>query len=193
MEHLKIQESEFSLLSGEEYSHPNQQIIHLLHLASRELPEREPDFAEKFSEISNEQAEGHENDFQSWYDDHKKDSFESSVDRMMKMITTLKRNIHKIQRKDVESYCRNQLISDSWIGEEAKEGILKKVAHQKKSMYRTEDKESSIDGYIGDQPIIIKPYLRTSDSSNDEVTKATTIYYKLNKDGLDLFYEFSKL
>ena len=192
MEHIQVKESEFSLLSGEEYSHPNQKIIHLLHLASKEMPEKEPDFASRFNEINSEQAEGHENDFYNWYGEKMMDSLEESTNRMMKTLTMLKKEIHKIHREDVERYCRSQLVSDSWIGEDAKEGILKKVAHEKKSLYRTGEMDSSIDGYIGDRPVIIKPYQRHHDDIEDEVTHATTIFYKLNTDGMDLFYEFSK-
>ena len=191
MEHIKVRESEFSLLSGEELSHPNQKIIHLLHLASRELPEKEPDFAEKFSEICNEQAEGHENEFNSWYEDHKASSFEESVSSMMQALIMLKKEIHKIDRKDVENYCRNQLITDSWIGKDAKEGILKIIAHEKKSFYSTGETGSSIDGFIGERPVIIKPYRRENNTSEDEVTHATSVFYKLNRDGIELFYEFN--
>ena len=112
---------------------------------------------------------------------------------MMKTLTMLKKEIHKIHREDVEQYCRNQLVSDSWIGEEAKEGILKKIALEKNTNYKTGEKDSSIDGYIGERPIIIRPYQRHHDDIEDEVTHATTVFYKLNEDGMDLFYEFSKL
>ena len=192
MEHITVQESEFSLLSGEEHSHPNEKIIHLLHLASKEMPQKEPDFANKFSEIVHEQGDGHENEFYNWYEDQKKDSLKESTDRMMSTLTMLKKEIHKIHREDVESYCRSQLLSDSWIGLDAKEGILKKIAMEKKTIYRTGEKDSSIDGYIGEKPVIIRPYQRHHDDIDDEVTHATTIFYRLNKDGMDLFYEFEK-
>lgn len=192
MELVKVQESEFSLLSGEEYCLPNQMIIHLLHLASRELPDKEPDFAEKFSEICNEQLEGNSNDFDNWYSEQKSDSLSEEVERMSKVLILLKKEIHKINRSDIENYCRNQLVTDSWIGEEAKEGILKKVAQERRSSYKTGEKDSSIDGYIGEQPVMIKPYQRNCDTSEDEVSHAATIFYKINRDGLELFYEFSK-
>jgi hypothetical protein len=157
------------------------------------MPTKEPDFAEKFSEIANEQSSNSENDFYTWYEDRKSDSLKNSTDRMMATLTMLKKEIHKIHREDVENYCQSQLLSDSWIGADAKEGILKKIAMEKKTLYRTDNSESSIDGYIGEQAVMIRPYQRHHDDIEDEVSQASTIFYKLNSDGVDLFYEFTKM
>jgi hypothetical protein len=193
MEHITVQESEFSLLSGEDFSLPNISIVHLLHLASKELPQKEPDFSDRFAEVYEEKSEGRENEFEAWYEESKKDSLTDTTERMMKVLMMLKKEIHKIHQSDVEDYCRSQLISDSWIGEDAKEGILKKIAMEKHTLYKTDYTESSIDGYIGGKPVIIRPYQRHHDDIEDEVTQATTIFYKLNSDGVDLYFEFEKV
>ena len=192
MKHTNIRHSEFAILSGEENCNSNELISHLLHLAAHELEPHEPDFANKFSEIHREQKEGNELDWNSWYNNKMQDSLGDEVQRMMNKLGDMKNILNKITRKNVLRYCHDMLITDSFIGEEAKKGIIKKLAMENKALYLISPEESSLDGYIGDCPIVIKPYIRNLDYMIDELTQVHTVYYKLHDDDIELIYELDE-
>ena len=190
MEHLKINESEFSLLSGEEFSHPSHKIVKLLELFNHELPEEQPDFAGRFIELSRNQSGESEDNLEDWYEKCKSDSFEKEVERMSDALKRFKEEIERITQSDIESFCRTHLVTSSWIGKHAKDAIIKKIADFHKTSYEIGRNNSLIDGYIGNEPVIIKPYSLKDNSSEDETTNAVNIFYKRNEDGLDLYYQF---
>lgn len=191
MEHMKIPHSEFSILSGEQHF-GDSIVTHLLHLAADELEPHEPDFANRFNEIYREKEAGSSLDWNSWYHNRMEDSLDSETKRMMDMLEQIKNALNKIDESQVHSYCRDMLVTDSYIGTEAKKGILKKMAMERKALYRCADEESSLDGYIGEHAIIIKPYERNHDDMVDELTHACTIYYKINDDEIELLYDFEE-
>jgi len=118
------------------------------------------------------------------------DTVEKETNRMLKMLERMKSVLTAISEEQVQRYCRDMLVTDSFIGQEAKKAILKKLAMEHKALYRTASDKAYVDGYIGDHAIIIKPYERQHDDMIDELTHVYTVYYKLHDSDIELLYDF---
>ena len=191
MKHLRIGNSEFSLLSGDGTFHSDDLLSHLMDLAGRMLPPHEPNFSEKLTELEFEHQPGHAQDWDQWYHEKMADSVESESMRMTLMIEQMKSALNNLKETDIMAFCRERLITDSFVGTEAKRAILKKLAMEKQDTFKLAEKGSPFDGFVGKLPVIIKHYERTQDDMLDEMTQASTIFYELHEDDVELIYELA--
>jgi len=191
MKHLHMANSEFSILSSEGHFHSEDLLSHLLDLAARLLPVHKPNFANVIRELEAEQEPGHERDWTQWYHEQMADSLNEETDRMKLMIERIISSLGQLTDNDIKDYCRERLITDSFIGSEAKRAILKKLAMEHKTSFKVADKDSAYDGYLDKAPIIIKHYESSQDDTLDEVTLASTVFYELHEDEIELMYEMS--
>lgn len=77
------------------------------------------------------------------------------------------------------------------MGLKFQEAILKKGAQLKGESYRLadpEDEAKGIDGYIGNEPVSIKPDSYKSKEGLPETIKVSIIYYNKAKDGITVDY-----
>ena len=191
MKHLHIGNSEFSLLSGDGFFHSEDLLSHLMDLGARTLAPHEPNFSAKLRELEFENSPGHERDWDQWYNQQMADSLDSEMRRMTLMIEQMKSALANLKQEDIRHYCRERLITDSFVGTEAKRAILKKLAMEKRDTFSLAEKGSPVDGFVGKQAVIIKHYQRTQDDSQDEMTQATTVFYELHEDDVELIYELA--
>ena len=73
------------------------------------------------------------------------------------------------------------------------ESILKKVATLKGMSYRLstpEEESTGIDGYIGEQPVSIKPSTYKTKMMYGELIEADIVYYDKKKDGINIEFDF---
>ena len=191
MKHLHMANSEFSILSSEGHFHSEDLLSHLLDLAARLLPAHKPDFAKVIRELEAEEAPGHERDWAQWYEEQMEDSLNEETQRMKLMIERIITSLGQLSDADIKDYCKERLITDSYIGSEAKRAILKKLAMEHKTSFKIADKDSAYDGYIDKSPVIIKHYESSHDDILDEVTLASTVFYELHEDEIELMYEMT--
>ena len=191
MKHLHMTHSEFSLLAGEGHFHGEQMISHVMDMAAQLLPPHEPDFSRKLSELEHEKLPGHERDWEQWYGEQMADSVASESRRLGAILNHIKMLIDKLSEEDIQNYCRERLITDSFIGSEAKRAVLKKLAMEQKENYRMAEKGSTFDGFVGEMPVIIRHYEPHYDEVLDEMSGAATIFYEVHEDDIELMYELA--
>ncbi|WDE97979.1 MjaI family restriction endonuclease [Lentisphaera profundi] len=191
MNHLHLSNSEFSILSSSGHFHSEDLLSHLLDIGARLLPAHKPDLSHVMKELKTEEGLGHETDWEAWYKEQMHDSLESETQRMTLMIECMITSLSQLKQEDISNYCRERLITDSFIGTEAKHAILQKLALEHHSALKMANKDSAYDGYINNQPVIIKHYHTAHDDSLEEMTQASTIFYELHEDEIELMYEIA--
>lgn len=108
------------------------------------------------------------------------------------MIENFRAVIHIIDDKMVSDWVKDLVIIKTFIGLKFQEAILSKVANIMKTNYslaNPEEESKGIDGYIGDQPVSIKPETYKSKMALQEKIDAEFIYYKKTKDGITIDIE----
>ena len=191
MNHLHLSNSEFSVLSNTGHFHSQDLLCHLLDIGARLLPEHKPDLSHVMKELENEEKMGNENNWEEWYHEQMKDSLESETRRMTLMIERMISSLSQLSPEDISNYCRERLITDTFIGTEAKHAILQKIALENHCALEMANKDSAYDGYINKHPVIIKHYHTSHDNAVEEITQASTIFYELHEDEIELMYDMA--
>ena len=191
MNHLHLSNSEFSVLSNTGHFHSQDLLCHLLDIGARMLPSHKPNLAEVVKELENEEKMGNENNWEEWYHEQMKDSLESETRRMTLMIERMISSLSQLSPEDISNYCRERLITDTFIGTEAKHAILQKIALENHCALEMANKDSAYDGYINKHPVIIKHYHTSHDNAVEEITQASTIFYELHEDEIELMYDMA--
>jgi len=109
------------------------------------------------------------------------------------MVDKLKDAIKEIDREMIETWVKDLVLYKTFIGLRFQEAILMKVADIKKMDYRlaTKEEESQgIDGYIGYNPVSIKPHTYRSKGSLAEEITVHMIYYEKKKGGITIEFDF---
>ena len=95
-----------------------------------------------------------------WYLEHYPNAIIDATNKISEQINNLKEAIKLIDKKMIEKWVENLVITKTFIGMYYQKIILSYVAEYKKTNYRLSNpKEESegIDGYIGDTAYSIKP------------------------------------
>lgn len=128
-----------------------------------------------------------------WYLERYPNAIADATDRVFAMIEQLRQSMAQIDRPMVEAWVRDLVFVKTFIGLRFQEAVLRKVAAQKETTFRastTEEEARGIDGYIGEQPVSIKPDTYNAMDRLPEQIAVPIIRYTKVKDGLVLEYDF---
>lgn len=100
----------------------------------------------------------------------------------------------KIDKKMVRAWVEDLVVTKTYVGLVVlQEAILKKLSEEKGKKYRlanSEEESKGIDGYIGSQPVSIKPITYKTKESNVENIDVPIVYYEKKKNGIVIQYDF---
>ncbi len=125
--------------------------------------------------------------WEKWYLKRKPDTIAEATDKIMEMLDRLKETMNAIDRYIVEKWVRDLVIIKTFVGLRFQEAILEKVADLQRSSYRLtspEEESRGIDGFVGDQPVSIKPLTYRSKRSLEEAIEVVIIYYSKVRNGI---------
>jgi uncharacterized protein YukE len=188
---------------------PNDELRRLL---DRE-PEAFPKYATQIINLANQNAQGTRpkivgqqteliqqfpgdtlEEWEIWYQERYPDAIQEATTRIYRMVEQLRATMAQIDEPMVERWVRDLIFVKTFIGLRFQEAILRKVAEQNKTSYRSstqEEEARGIDGYIGERPVSIKPDTYRTKASLPEVIGVDLIYYTKQKDGIVIEYEFA--
>jgi hypothetical protein len=92
----------------------------------------------------------------------------------------------------VTQWVRDLVIVKTFIGLRFQEAVLKKVAQIYQTTYRLgmpEEENKGIDGYIGKQPVSIKPTTYQAKQGLNEQINVPIIFYSKNKTGIVIEFD----
>lgn len=122
-----------------------------------------------------------------WYLSKHPKAVENAVKKIMEKLNEVKEQFEKIDEKIVKMWVEDLVIDKSFWGLKIQEAILLRLQEMtgKKTRLANQKEESKgYDGFIGKEPIQIKPSTYKSASNvKTEKLRAKTIYYTKNTDG----------
>ncbi|MSS72666.1 MAG: MjaI family restriction endonuclease [Candidatus Latescibacteria bacterium] len=131
-------------------------------------------------------------EWEEWYLKQNPDAIRFATAKILEMIQSLRDAMNKIDLDLVERWVKDLVIVKTFIGLRFQEAILKRVAEIRNCDYRLaipEEEARGIDGYIGEQPVLIKPDTYKAKRSLGEEIVVSFIYYTKLKDGIEIEFE----
>ncbi len=159
----------------------------LINLANQNAQGTRPRVVGQMSDLIQEFPGKRLAEWEEWYLERNPDAIAAATDKIVEMLDRLKEAMNAIDRDLVEKWVRDLVIVKTFVGLRFQEAILKKIADFQALSYRLaspEEESRGIDGFVGDQPVSIKPLTYRSKRSLEEEIEAEIIYYSKVRDGL---------
>jgi hypothetical protein len=126
-------------------------------------------------------------EWRQWYLSRKPNAIAEATQRVRRMVDNLKAAVALIDDHMIQAWLEDLVIVKSFTGLRFQQAILARVAKIKNTTSRiaTPGEESKgIDGYIGQDPVSIKPTTYKSKLGLPESIRVPIIYYEKLKDGI---------
>lgn len=128
-----------------------------------------------------------EGDYEDWiefYYEHYdgEENIEEATDKVYEMVVKMREATEEIDREMVNRWVKDLVLYKTYIGlGRNEEAILEKLSNEYNLPYElgtAEDESKGIDGYLGDQPVSIKPITYKQKTRLQEDIQAPIIYYE---------------
>ena len=179
------------LLGTEKFEFPKYS-TQLLNLANQNAQGTRPSVVGQMSELIQEFSGQSIAEWEKWYIKRHPDAIDKATQKVKEMIDNFKSVINLIDDEMISNWVKDLVIIKTFIGLKFQEAILSKIANLIKSTYTLatpEEESKGIDGYIGDQPVSIKPETYKSKMSLQEKIDVKFIFYNKTKDGITIDIE----
>ncbi len=122
-----------------------------------------------------------------WYLKRHPNSIKKSINLIMKKRMEVLKQYKKINKKLMKRWVDDLVIDKSYWGIKIQGAIIKKLktfTNKRCRVATKKEERSGYDGFIGRNPIQIKPKsYRNASNVRSEILRAKVIYYEKNKDG----------
>ena len=192
MKKLKMRNQEITqLLDADVVSFPKY-ATQLINLANQNAQGTRPEVVGQMSELIQEFRGRKLEEWEKWYLSSHPEAIEKAKTKIMQMIENFKQIITKIDEEMIRVWVKDLVIVKTFVGLKFQEAILKRVAAHTGKSYRVsvpEEEAKGIDGYIGNNPVSIKPQTYESKQMLPESIGVKIIYYDKVKDGINIFFD----
>jgi ribosomal protein S19 len=191
MKKLKMRNEEITQLLDAEVGSFPKYATQLINLANQNAQGTRPEVVGQMSELIQEFRGRKLEEWEKWYLSSHPEAIEKAKIKIMQMIENFKQVITKIDEEMIRAWVKDLVIVKTFVGLKFQEAILKRVAAHMGKSYRIslpEEEAKGIDGYIGDNPISIKPQTYESKQMLPESIGVQIIYYEKVKDGINIFF-----
>jgi len=192
MKKLKMRNEEITqLLDADVVSFPKY-ATQLINLANQNAQGTRPEVVGQMSELIQKFRGRKLDEWEKWYLSSHPEAIEKAKTKIMQMIENFKQVITQIDEEMIRAWVKDLIIVKTFVGLKFQEAILKRIATHTGKSYRVsvpEEEAKGIDGYIGDNPISIKPQTYESKQMLPESIGVQIIYYDKVKDGINIFFD----
>lgn len=132
----------------------------IINLANENAGGTRPDVVGQMSEMFDESKFDDYQEWRDWYMENHGDSIEDATEKIMEMINKYREVIEDIDEDMVEEWVKELVIEKTAEGLMIQTMILEYLSDQYNVKYYSSDsneESKGIDGYLGDQPVSIKP------------------------------------
>ena len=184
---LKIPYSDIeTIIAGEKEKLPKyfSQIINLLNQNAQAT---RPNIVGQLSELIQECPHRTFEGWRKWYLTKYPDAIDNATDKIVAKMNDMKQVLQPIDRKIIRKWVEDLVIVKTYAGLRFQEAIIKKLAELEGKDYRLaepDEESKGIDGYIGEEPVSIKPESYDSMKMLPEIINARIIHYTKGKDGI---------
>jgi len=192
MKKLKMRNEEITqLLDADVVTFPKY-ATQLINLANQNAQGTRPEVVGQMSELIQEFRGRKLEEWEKWYLSSHPEAIEKAKTKITQMIENFKQVITQIDEEMIRAWVKDLIIVKTFVGLKFQEAILKRVATHTGKSYRVsvpEEETKGIDGYIGDNPVSIKPQTYESKQMLPESIEVQIIYYDKVKDGINIFFD----
>lgn len=163
----------------------------IINLANQNAGGTRPRVVGQMSDLIQEFPGNTYDDWKDWYVARNPDAIDRAVGRIMPMIEGLREAIDRIDAAMVRRWVEDLVLTKTAEGLAIQEIVLKALAERENISWRLagpDDEAKNIDGYLGDEPVSIKPetYLTKRHAVREEIP-VEIIYYKKTAKYLHIF------
>jgi len=184
---IRISHSEIrELLAGKEFDFPKY-TTQIMNLANQNSQGTRPKVVGQMSDLIQEFDGKSLSEWEKWYLEKHPDALDDATEKIWEMVKNLKNAISAIDKELVEEWVEELVIVKTFAGLKFQEAILIKISQYYSKPYRLAtpiEESQGIDGFIGDNPISIKPYMYKTKSGLNEFIEIPIVYYSKNKQRL---------
>lgn len=160
----------------------------IMNTANQNSQGTRPDTVGQLNEIIEEYKDEYpDGDFEDWerfyferYDGEQR--IEEATDKVFQMVVKMREAAEEIDREMVNRWVKDLVLYKTYTGlGRNEEAILKKLSKEYNLPYEigtAEDESKGIDGYLGEQPVSIKPNTYKQKARLQEDIQAPIVYYE---------------
>ncbi len=164
----------------------------LINLANQNAQGTRPKVVGQMSELIQEFGGRTLIEWEAWYLERYPDAIAEATQRIVSMIGNLQNAIQQIDHVMIERWVRDLVIVKTFIGLRCQEAMLRKLAETLDVSWRLatpEEEGQGIDGYLGDEPVSIKPETYDVKAALPETIAVKIVRYRKLKTGIEVEYE----
>ena len=121
-----------------------------------------------------------------WYLELHPSAIDEATCRIVSKLEQFRNVISELDSSTVRRWVTELILEKTYVGLHTERAILTEAAKRLGKPYRASsagDESKGIDGYIGDQPVSVKPTSYKNDQSRLEKIEAPIIWYETEKSG----------
>lgn len=164
----------------------------LINLASQNAQATRPKVVGQMSELIKQFSKKHWQEWEEWYLEKHPEAIAAATEKIVATLEHLKNAMSKVDRELVAQWVRDLVIVKTFIGLRFQEAVLKKVAQIYQTTYRLgmpAEENKGIDGYVGKQPVSIKPTTYQAKQGLNEQINVPIIFYSKKKTGIVIEFD----
>ena len=127
-----------------------------------------------------------------WYNERNPDAIEQATDRIYAMHQQMSEAFNAITRKMIEDWVKDLVYTKTYCGLKFQSAILASLAEERHLSWRLATKEEEaqgIDGFVGEQPLQIKPTTYRMEAQLQEHIDVPIVFYQKKKDGIVIEFD----
>ncbi len=163
----------------------------LINLANQNSQATRPFYVGQMSDLIQEFPGNSYDQWVQWYIAKYPNAVEQATDKTWTMICKMQQAMAGIDRDMLRQWMQELILTKTYAGLCFQESILKAIAVNEKTTYRLarpDEESKGIDGFIGTEPVSIKPVSYQSKKSLPETIHTKIIYYEKVRGGIKVRY-----
>lgn len=191
MKKININNAEVQkIISGKENEFPKY-TTQILNLANNTAGGTRPKVVGQMSDLIQEFPGSTLSEWRQWYKERRPTASQEACKKTSAMVENYKEAMNKIDDTLIKKWVDDLLFVKTFSGLKFQAAIIEKIAALRGVNHRLatpEEEEKMIDGYIGEQPVSIKPGSWKSKNLPESI-EVPIIYYEKKKNGISLKYD----
>lgn len=165
----------------------------LMNMANQNAQGTRPKVVGQLSELIQQCPNPSYSGWKEWYLERHPEAIDKAVEKIWPMIENFRDALEKIDREMVRKWVQDLIFNKTAEGLIVQEAVLEEISDRRGEDYslaKPDDEAKNIDGYIGEEPVSIKPEsYKSKDPTVKEDIDVEIIYYKKTNKYLHIFVD----
>jgi len=164
----------------------------LINLGNQNSQATRPCYVGQMSDLIQEFSGNSYDQWVKWYIAQYPEAVNQATDKTFAMIQKMQKAMVEIDREMVRQWMQELILTKTYAGLRFQESILKAIAEKNSTTYRLarpDEESKGIDGFLGTEPVSIKPVSYRSKQFLPETIDVKIIYYEKVRGGITFSYQ----